>query len=102
MSTADKISRGRSDGVANSRRNRVMSLGTFSAIVTFVACMHLGFWALKNPNAVSASVEGRLPSVSYNRFAEKSSDDTLAGLPNHPIEATARYASKYRIGRLRG
>ena len=53
-----------------------MSLGTFAAIVTLVACMHLGFWALKNPNAVAASVEGRLPSVSYNRFSEKSSDDS--------------------------
>ena len=75
MSTADKISRGgRSDGVAKSRRNRVMPLGTFAAIVTLVACMHLGFWALKDPNTTAASVEGRLPSVSYNRFGEKSSD----------------------------
>ena len=60
--------------MAKSRRNRVMSLGTFAAIVALVACMHLGFWALKNPNTTAASVEGRLPSVSYNRFAEKSSD----------------------------
>jgi exo-beta-1,3-glucanase (GH17 family)/cellulose synthase/poly-beta-1,6-N-acetylglucosamine synthase-like glycosyltransferase len=75
MSTADKSSRGgRSDGVAKSRRNRVMSLGTFAAIVALVACMHLGFWALKDPNTTAASVEGGLTSVSYNRFAETSSD----------------------------
>jgi hypothetical protein len=70
MSTADKSSRGgTSDGVAKSRRNRVMSLGTLAAIVALVACMHLGFWALKDPNTTAASVEGGLPSVSYNRFA---------------------------------
>jgi cellulose synthase/poly-beta-1,6-N-acetylglucosamine synthase-like glycosyltransferase/exo-beta-1,3-glucanase (GH17 family) len=76
MSAADKVSQdGRSDGAVTSRRNRVMSLGTFAAIVTFVACMNLGLWALKSPNAVATSVEGRLPSVSYNRFSEKSSDE---------------------------
>src|ERR1700733_11921721 len=73
MSTADKISRGeRLNGVAKSRRNRVMSLGTFAAVITLVACIHLGFWALKNPNTTAASIDGRLPSVSYNRFAEPS------------------------------
>src|ERR1700733_1812554 len=77
MSTADKISRGeRLNGVAKSRRNRVMSLGTFAAVITLVACMHLGFWALKNPNTTAAAVEGKLPSVSYNRFSEKSSDES--------------------------
>jgi cellulose synthase/poly-beta-1,6-N-acetylglucosamine synthase-like glycosyltransferase/exo-beta-1,3-glucanase (GH17 family) len=74
MSTADKSSRGeRLNGVAKSRRNRVMSLGTFAAVITLVACIHLGFWALKNPNTTAASIDGWLPSVSYNRFAEKSS-----------------------------
>jgi hypothetical protein len=42
--------------------------------VTVVACMHLGFWALNNPNTTAASVGDRLPSVSYNRFGEKTSD----------------------------
>jgi cellulose synthase/poly-beta-1,6-N-acetylglucosamine synthase-like glycosyltransferase/exo-beta-1,3-glucanase (GH17 family) len=51
-----------------------MSLGTFAVIVTLVAGVHLGFWALRNPDTTAASVEDRLPSVSYNRFAEKSSD----------------------------
>src|ERR1700740_72980 len=55
-------------------RHRVMSLGTFAAIVSLVACMHLAFWALRNPNTTAPSVEGRLPSVSYHRFAKPSPD----------------------------
>jgi cellulose synthase/poly-beta-1,6-N-acetylglucosamine synthase-like glycosyltransferase/exo-beta-1,3-glucanase (GH17 family) len=51
-----------------------MSLVTFAAVVGFVACMHLAFWALKNPDTTAPSVEGRLPSVSYNRFAESTPD----------------------------
>ena len=51
-----------------------MSLGRFAAIVGLVACMHIAFWALKNPDTSAASVEGKLPSVSYNRFAEPSPD----------------------------
>jgi cellulose synthase/poly-beta-1,6-N-acetylglucosamine synthase-like glycosyltransferase/exo-beta-1,3-glucanase (GH17 family) len=64
---------GRRTGAASGRR-RVMSLGTFAAVVTLVACLHLAFWALKNPDTTAPSVEGKLPSVSYNRFAEQSSD----------------------------
>jgi exo-beta-1,3-glucanase (GH17 family)/cellulose synthase/poly-beta-1,6-N-acetylglucosamine synthase-like glycosyltransferase len=74
MSTPDKVSQDGKPNGAATRRNRVMSLGTFAVVITFVACMHLGFWALKNPNTTAASIDGRLPSVSYNRFAEKSSD----------------------------
>jgi cellulose synthase/poly-beta-1,6-N-acetylglucosamine synthase-like glycosyltransferase/exo-beta-1,3-glucanase (GH17 family) len=61
---------GRGIGAA-AGRHRVMSLGTFAAIVSLVACMHLAFWALTNPNTTAPSVEGKLPSVSYNRFAEQ-------------------------------
>ena len=89
MNAADKSSRvERLNGVAKSRRNRVMSLGTFAAVITLVACIHLGFWALKNPNTTAASIDGWLPSVSYNRFAEKSSGGlrvTSAFTPTHPI-----------------
>jgi cellulose synthase/poly-beta-1,6-N-acetylglucosamine synthase-like glycosyltransferase/exo-beta-1,3-glucanase (GH17 family) len=60
-------------GKAGGRR-RVMSPGTFAAIVGLVACVHLAYWALKNPDTTAPSVEGRLPSVSYNRFAEPSPD----------------------------
>src|ERR1700738_2658204 len=57
-----------------SGRHRVMSLGTFAAVVSVVACMHLAFWALKNPDTTAPSVEGPLPSVFYNRFAEPTAD----------------------------
>jgi cellulose synthase/poly-beta-1,6-N-acetylglucosamine synthase-like glycosyltransferase/exo-beta-1,3-glucanase (GH17 family) len=55
-------------------RHRVISLGTFAAIVSLVACMHVAFWALKKPDTTAAWVEGKLPSVSYNRFAQPSPD----------------------------
>jgi cellulose synthase/poly-beta-1,6-N-acetylglucosamine synthase-like glycosyltransferase/exo-beta-1,3-glucanase (GH17 family) len=51
-----------------------MSLGAFAVVVGIVASMHLAFWALKNPDTTAPSVEGRLPSVSYNRFAERTPD----------------------------
>jgi len=55
-------------------RHRLMSLGTFAAIVTLVACLHLAYWALQNPDTTAPSIEEKLPSVSYNRFAEPSPD----------------------------
>ena len=51
-----------------------MSLGTFAAIVSLVACLHLAYWALQNPDTTAPSIEEKLPSVSYNRFAEPSPD----------------------------
>ena len=57
-----------------SGRRRVISLGAFAAIVSLVACMHIAYWAVKKPDTSAASVEGRLPSVSYNRFAESTPD----------------------------
>jgi exo-beta-1,3-glucanase (GH17 family) len=74
MKTADEMEdKGRWSREADSRRPAI-SLGTFAGILTLVAGLHLGVWASKNPNATAASVEGSLPSVSYNRFAEQSSD----------------------------
>jgi cellulose synthase/poly-beta-1,6-N-acetylglucosamine synthase-like glycosyltransferase/exo-beta-1,3-glucanase (GH17 family) len=73
MKTDEAAPDGRWIGRASGRR-RVLSLGTFAAIVTVVACMHLAFWALKNPDTTAPSVEGPLPSVSYNRFAEQTPD----------------------------
>ena len=40
-----------------------------AVVLGLVASMHLGFWALKNPATTAAPVDGRLASVSYNRFA---------------------------------
>src|ERR1700691_4100062 len=68
MKTADEIARGgKSLGVRNSRR-RAMSLGALATVLGLVACLHLAFWALKNPATTAASVEDGLASVSYNRF----------------------------------
>src|ERR1700681_2071376 len=69
----DRTQDGRPTGTAGGCR-RVMSLGAFAAIVSLVAGMHLAFWALKNPNTTAPSVEDKLPSVSYNRFAEQTPD----------------------------
>jgi len=49
-------------------RSRTMSLGTMALVLGFVACVHLGLWAVRNPTTTAAAVEGPLASVSYNRF----------------------------------
>jgi exo-beta-1,3-glucanase (GH17 family) len=69
MKTADETLRGGESVGARYGRSRAMSLGTMALVLGLVACIHLGFWALKNPATTAASVEGRLASVSYNRFA---------------------------------
>jgi cellulose synthase/poly-beta-1,6-N-acetylglucosamine synthase-like glycosyltransferase/exo-beta-1,3-glucanase (GH17 family) len=74
MKTPDDIARGGGWTGAASGRHRIMSLWTFAAIVSLLACIHLGFWALRKPDTTAASVEDKLPSVSYNRFAEPSPD----------------------------
>ncbi len=74
MKTPDDIARGGGWTGAPVGRHRVLSLWTFAAIVSLLACIHLGFWALRKPDTTAASVEEKLPSLSYNRFAEPSPD----------------------------
>ena len=69
MKTTDEIVRGGESVGARYGRSRAMSLGTMAVVLGLVASMHLGFWALKNPATTAAPVDGRLASVSYNRFA---------------------------------
>jgi exo-beta-1,3-glucanase (GH17 family)/cellulose synthase/poly-beta-1,6-N-acetylglucosamine synthase-like glycosyltransferase len=38
-------------------------------IIGLVACAHAAIWLLNDPHETAASVPGKLPSVSYNRFA---------------------------------
>src|SRR3982075_3725915 len=93
MNTPDKVAQaGRWIGAARGR-HRVMSLGTFAAVISLVACMHIAFWALKKPDAAAASVEGRLPSVSYNRFAEPSPDGLR--IPEAQIRADLTEIAKH-------
>ena len=70
-----------------------MSLGRFAAIVGLVACMHIAFWALKKPDTSAASVEGKLPSISYNRFAEPSPDGLR--IPEAQIRADLTEIAKH-------
>src|ERR1700709_1939581 len=96
IDTPDGIAR---DGKkAAGGRRRVMSLGVFAVVVGFVACLHLGFWAVEKPDTTAASVDDRLPSVSYNRFAQKTSDGLI--VPEAQIRtdltAIAGYAKAVR------
>jgi cellulose synthase/poly-beta-1,6-N-acetylglucosamine synthase-like glycosyltransferase/exo-beta-1,3-glucanase (GH17 family) len=74
MKIADEPARNTGWTGAAKGRHRLMSLGTFAAIVSLVACLHLAYWALQNPDTTAPSIEEKLPSVSYNRFAEPSPD----------------------------
>jgi exo-beta-1,3-glucanase (GH17 family)/cellulose synthase/poly-beta-1,6-N-acetylglucosamine synthase-like glycosyltransferase len=69
MKTANEIERDRELAGMRHGRSRVMPLGTIAFVLGLVACIHLALWALKNPATTAASVEDRLASVSYNRFA---------------------------------
>src|SRR4029077_952672 len=51
-----------------------MSRGTFGLVVFLIAALHFTFWAVKAPHATAPSVEQRLPSVSYDRFASNNSE----------------------------
>jgi cellulose synthase/poly-beta-1,6-N-acetylglucosamine synthase-like glycosyltransferase/exo-beta-1,3-glucanase (GH17 family) len=109
--TADDAGLNRTWMGAANRRRRAISLASFAVIVGLVACLHLGFWALRNPNTSAASVEGLLPSVSYNRFAETSSDGAeiseariradLTELAKH-AKAVRTYASTKGLERVPG
>jgi cellulose synthase/poly-beta-1,6-N-acetylglucosamine synthase-like glycosyltransferase/exo-beta-1,3-glucanase (GH17 family) len=93
----DGMTRGGQPSAASGRR-RVMSIGAFAVVIGFVASLHLGFWALKKPDAAAASVDDKLPSVSYNRFAQKTPDGLI--VPEAEIRtdltAIAGYARSVR------
>ena len=83
MKTADGGTHGGSPASTARCQRRAIPLSAFGAVVLLVAGLHLGFWALKDPHAIAPSVEGKLPSVSYNRFAKPSSK----GIPEARIRA---------------
>jgi cellulose synthase/poly-beta-1,6-N-acetylglucosamine synthase-like glycosyltransferase/exo-beta-1,3-glucanase (GH17 family) len=75
MKTPDEGARhGNRIGAASGRRQN-MSIGTVVLLLCLVAGLHLAFWRLAEPRTAAALVEGKLPSVSYNRFAKRSSVD---------------------------
>ncbi len=57
--------------------------------------MHIAFWALKKPDTSAASVEGKLPSISYNRFAEPSPDGLR--IPEAQIRADLTEIAKHAM-----
>ena len=61
-------------GAVSDRRPN-MPIVTVILILGLVAGLHLAVWGLAEPRATAAVVEGKLPSVSYNRFAKRSSGD---------------------------
>src|ERR1700730_1930666 len=97
ISTPDGIAHDGKPAAAGARR-RVMSLGAFAVIVGLVACAHLGYWALKKPDTAAASVDGKLPSVSYNRFAQKTPDGLIVpeAQLRTDLTAIAAYAKSVR------
>ena len=64
----DGASHGGWIGASDGRRQN-MAIVTVVLILCLVAGLHLLLWRLAEPHATAASVEGRLASVSYNRFA---------------------------------
>jgi exo-beta-1,3-glucanase (GH17 family)/cellulose synthase/poly-beta-1,6-N-acetylglucosamine synthase-like glycosyltransferase len=66
MKTADEVQYQRID----TGQRQAMSLSTFAAVVCLIAALHFTFWAVNVPHANAPSVDGKLPSVSYNRFAD--------------------------------
>jgi hypothetical protein len=75
MKTADEgASHGRWIGAASGRRQN-MPIVIVVLILCLVAGLHLALWGLAEPRTAAALVEGKLPSVSYNRFAKPSSAD---------------------------
>src|SRR5260221_5499313 len=108
MKTPDDIARGGGRTGARDARHRLLAMWTFAAIVMLLACIHLGFWALRKPDTTAASVEEKLPSLSYNRFAEPSPDGLripeaqirtdLALIAKH-AKAVRTYASTQALAR---
>ena len=62
-----------------------ISFEAFIAVICVVAGLHFAFWAIESPHAIAPSVEERLPSVSYNRFADSSLNGST--IPEQRIRA---------------
>jgi cellulose synthase/poly-beta-1,6-N-acetylglucosamine synthase-like glycosyltransferase/exo-beta-1,3-glucanase (GH17 family) len=75
MKTPDEGARHESSLGATSYRRQNLPIATVILILCLVAGLHLAFWGLAEPRTAAALVEGKLPSVSYNRFAKLSSGD---------------------------
>jgi cellulose synthase/poly-beta-1,6-N-acetylglucosamine synthase-like glycosyltransferase/exo-beta-1,3-glucanase (GH17 family) len=98
MKTADEGARhGSWVGAAGGRRQN-MSIITVILILCLVAGVHLALWGIAEPRTAAALVEGKLPSVSYNRLAKPTSKDlTLSeALIRADLTAIAKLAKAIR------
>src|SRR5579863_10574600 len=75
------------DAATGRRQN--LPIGTVVLILGLVAGLHLALWGLAEPRTTAALVEGKLPSVSYNRFAKPSSRDLAVSEPQIRNDLTA-------------
>ena len=75
MKTSDEgSSQGGWIGATSGRHENLPIVGVV-LILCLVAGLHLAVWSLLEPRATAAAVDGKLPSVSYNRFAKSTSAD---------------------------
>ncbi len=73
MTTPDEdTGPGRWIGASIGRRQN-LPIATVVLILCLVAGLHFTIWGLAEPRTTAAQVEGQLASVSYNRFARRSS-----------------------------
>src|SRR5882724_479796 len=81
-----------------SGRRQNMSIVTVILILCLVAGVHLSLWGLAEPRTAAAQVEGKLPSVSYNRLAKPSSKDLAVSeaLIRADLTAIAKLAKAIR------
>jgi cellulose synthase/poly-beta-1,6-N-acetylglucosamine synthase-like glycosyltransferase/exo-beta-1,3-glucanase (GH17 family) len=73
--------------VAASGRRHNMAIIT--VVLCLVAGLHLGLWRLEEPHTTAAPFDGKLPSVSYNRFARLSSGDLTVSAAQIRADLTA-------------
>src|SRR5271167_3422496 len=89
MTTPDEdASHGGRFGASGSRRQNV-AIVTVALVLCLVAGLHLALWGLAEPRTAAAPVEGKLPSVSYNRFARPSSGNLTVSEAQIRVDLTA-------------
>jgi exo-beta-1,3-glucanase (GH17 family)/cellulose synthase/poly-beta-1,6-N-acetylglucosamine synthase-like glycosyltransferase len=68
---------------------------TVAAVLTLVACVHAGMWALLRPEGKAPDFTGQLASVSYSPFADSSHPDTGARPTAAQIRADLKAIAPY-------
>jgi exo-beta-1,3-glucanase (GH17 family)/cellulose synthase/poly-beta-1,6-N-acetylglucosamine synthase-like glycosyltransferase len=71
------------------------SMRTVAAVLTLVACVHAGMWALLRPEGKAPDFTGQLASVSYSPFADSSHPDTGARPTAAQIRADLKAIAPY-------